>query len=80
MLLNANFVRFENEENKRERENYQKQAIIKLKMLSYISLVAENSNCILLRQYKQISLQIGEAINLISSWKKSDDARFKNFK
>ena len=63
-----------------EREEYQKEAIIKLKMLGYISMIAENANCILSRQYKQISLQIGEAINLIAAWKKSDDDRWRNRK
>ena len=68
LLLRANFVRLESEEKKKEREEYQKEAIIKLKMLGYISMIAENSKCILPRQYKQISLQTGEAINLIAAW------------
>lgn len=77
LLLRANFVRLESEEKKKEREEYQKEAIIKLKMLGYISMIAENANCILSRQYKQISLQIGEAINLIAAWKKSDGDRWR---
>lgn len=77
ILLRANFVRIDSEQHKQEREEYQKDAIIKLKMLGYISMVAENANCILMRQYKQISLQIGEAINLIAAWKKSDDDRWR---
>ena len=40
-------------------------------------MVAENSGCILKRQFKQISLQIGEAINLLAAWKKSDDDRWR---
>lgn len=78
LLLQANFVRIDSIENKKKREEYQKDAIIKLKMLGYISMVAENSNCILKRQFKQISLQIGEAINLVAAWKKSDDERWRN--
>lgn len=77
ILLQANFVRIDSEENKKKREEYQKDAIIKLKMLGYISMVAENSGCILKRQFKQISLQIGEAINLVAAWKKSDDERWR---
>ncbi len=77
ILLRANFVRIDSEQHKQEREEYQKDAIIKLKMLGYISMVAENANCIPMRQYKQISLQIGEAINLIAAWKKSDDDRWR---
>lgn len=78
LLLQANFIRIDSIENKKKREEFQKDAIIKLKMLGYISMVAENSNCILKRQFKQISLQIGEAINLVAAWKKSDDERWKN--
>lgn len=78
LLLRANFLRMDSDINKKERENYQKEAIIKLKMLGYISMVAENSGCILKRQFKQISIQIGETINLIVAWKKSDDERWKN--
>ena len=78
LLLQANFIRIDSENNKRKREEYQKDAIVKLKMLGYISMVAENSNCILKKQFKQISIQIGEAINLIALWKKSDDSRWNN--
>ena len=78
LLLQANFIRIDSIENKKKREEFQKDAIIKLKMLGYISMVAENSNCILKRQFKQISLQIGEAINLVAAWKKSDDERWRS--
>lgn len=77
-LLEANFIRVDCLDNKKKREEYQKNAIIKLKMLGYISMIAENSNCILSRQFKQISIQIGESINLIAAWKKSDDSRWNN--
>ena len=76
-LLKANFIRMDSIENKTEREELQKEAIIKLKVLGYISMVAENSGCILKKQYKQISLQLSEAINLTVAWKKSDDERWK---
>ena len=75
-LLQANFIRMDSETNKKRREEHQKEAIVKLKMLGYIAMLAENSGCILKKQYKQISIGIGEAINLISAWKKSDDKRF----
>lgn len=57
-------------ENKNKRAEFQKQAIIKL--LGYISMLAEISGCILKRQYKQISIQVAESINLITAWKKSE--------
>ena len=75
-LLEANFTRMDCLENKKKREYYQKEAIVKLKLLGYISMVAENSGCILLKQYKQISMQLAETINLIVAWKKSDDKRW----
>lgn len=76
-LLKANFIRMDSIEKKTEREELQKEAIIKLKVLGYISMVAENSGCILKKQHKQISLQLSEAINLTVAWKKSDDERWK---
>ena len=76
-LLEANFVRMDSATNKAKREHYQKEAIVKLKLLGYISMVAESSGCILTKQYKQISMQLAETINLIVAWKKSDDERWR---
>lgn len=70
-MLNANFIRPADAENRRLRAQYQTDALIKLKMLAYVAMVAQNAGCILLRQYKQISLQIGETVNLLSAWKKA---------
>jgi len=50
---------------------------VKLKLLGYISLVAFNSSCILKKQYKQISIHVAQAINLVIAWMKSDDKRWK---
>lgn len=79
-LLEANFVRMDSEQNKKKRQEFQKEAIIKLKLLGYMAMVAELSGCILKKQYKQISLQVAEVINLVISWKKSDDERWKRKK
>ena len=76
-MLNANFIRPADAENRRLRAQYQTDALIKLKMLAYVAMVAQNAGCILLRQYKQISLQIGETVNLLSAWKKSDEEKWK---
>lgn len=76
-LLEVNFIRMDSATNKSKRENYQKEAIIKLKLLGYIAMVAESSGCILTKQYKQISMQLAETINLIVAWKKSDDERWR---
>lgn len=63
--------------NREKREHKQKEAIVKLKLLGYIAMVAESSGCILQKQYKQISMQLAETINLIVAWKKSDDERWR---
>ena len=76
-LLEANFIRIDSLTNKTKWEELQKEAIVKLKLLGYVAMVAENSGCILNRQYKQISMQLAEAINLIVAWKKSDDERWR---
>lgn len=76
-LLGANFIRMDCADNKKRRETLQTDAIVKLKMLGYVALLAQNVGCILMRQYKQISLQIGETVNLASAWKKSDDEKWR---
>ena len=76
-LLEANFIRMDALEKKIKREELQKEAIVKLKLLGYVSMVAESNGCILKKQYKQISIQLSEAINLTVAWKKSDDERWK---
>ncbi len=59
-----------NPEHKAEREKHQMDALIQLKMVAYVAMLSENAKCILMRQYKQISIQVGEIINLIMAWKK----------
>lgn len=76
-MLSANFIFQNSAENKQRREKCQSDAIIKLKMLAYVAMVAEGAGCILPRQYKQISLQAGEAINLAAAWRKSDNERWR---
>ena len=76
-LLEANFTRMDAIEKKIKRAELQKEAIVKLKLLGYVSMVAESNGCILKKQYKQISIQLSEAINLTVAWKKSDDERWK---
>lgn len=77
LLLEANLIRMDSGTNKINREQLQKGAIVKLKLLGYVAMIAESSNCILKKQYRQISIQLAEAINLIAAWKKSDDERWR---
>lgn len=78
LLLKANFVKLDSQSNQLKREHYQTEAIIRLKLLGYVSMIAEFSGCILSKQYKQISMQLAETINLIVAWKKSDVQRYKD--
>jgi hypothetical protein len=76
-MFRANFIHQDCIENKTQREKYQTDAIIKLKMLGYIALLAENAGCLLTRQLKQISLQVGDAVNLAAAWRKSDNEKWR---
>ena len=49
-------------------------------MVAYVAMLSENAKCILMRQYKQISIQVSEIINLIMAWKKSDDKQWQTKK
>lgn len=75
-LLKANFIRLDSLSNKERREEYQTEAVIQLKLLGYMAMVSESVGCILPRQYKQISMQLAEVINLIVAWRKSDQERW----
>jgi hypothetical protein len=77
LVLKANFIKMNGEQKKVMREDCQQKAIVRLKMLGYVAMLALNVNCILPRQYKQICTQSAYAINLVAAWKKSDDARYK---
>ncbi len=79
-VITANFIIQDCEENRNRRERCQSDAIIKLKMLAYVAMIAETVGCILPRQYKQISLQAGEAVSLATAWRKSDKERWKEKK
>lgn len=74
----ANGINIRSEQEFEQRKAYQNNAIQKLKLLSYMGLLAENVGCILPKQYKQISFLIADSINLISSWKKSDSDRWRD--
>lgn len=66
-----------NEENYIKRSGYQKEALVKLKLLDYIALLAYEAKCILFRQYEQIAKQTTECIDLLNRWLKSDAKRFQ---
>lgn len=74
-LIEANSIRMDNVKNKERRRECQRKAFLKLKLLGYISFLALENQCILNKQYQQISLQISDCINLLVAWRKSDAER-----
>lgn len=75
-LIEANSLRLDNVKNKERRKECQHQAFLKLKMLGYMAFLSLESQCILQKQYEQISLQVADCINLLVAWRKSDADRF----
>lgn len=76
-ILRANAIRMDDASAAARRGALQADAIIKLKMLGYVALLAQNAGCILLRQYRQISIQLADVINLLAAWRKSDAEKWR---
>lgn len=78
-LYRANdiFVTRDNIAAQRERLELQRQALTDLKLLSYFSLLAFEQNCILSKQYEQISRQATECQSLLGAWISSDRKRLQ---
>ena len=76
-LIEANSLKMDSSKNIEKRKECQHNAFIKLKMLGYIAFLALENECILKKQYQQISLQVSDCINLLVAWRKSDFERRK---
>lgn len=74
-LIEANSIKMDSVKNKEKRRECQRIAFLKLKLLGYVSFLALENECILRKQYQQISLQISDCINLLVAWRKSDADR-----
>lgn len=74
-LIEANSLRMDSTKNKDKRKECQHTAYLKLKLLSYMAFLALENECILRKQYEQISLQVSDCINLLVAWRKSDADR-----
>lgn len=59
-----------------ERVHLQRDAMTNLKLLAYMAQVAMEQQCILLKQYEQITKQIHDCQNLLGAWMSSDKKRF----
>lgn len=59
------------------RTGLQRDALTELKLLSYMAQVAMEQQCILPKQYEQITRKIYYCQNLLGAWMKSDAKRFQ---
>lgn len=79
-LYRANTVYVNNSKDTRHMEQrifYQHKAYIDLKLLGYIALLSREQQCILPKQYEQISKLSTEINQLLISWVNSDKQRFQ---
>ncbi len=60
-----------------ERIHLQREAMTNLKLLSYMTQVAMEQQCILPKQYEQITRKVYDCQNLLGAWMKSDANRFQ---
>lgn len=60
-----------------KRQDLQYEALSKLRVIGYFSMIARDTNCLLPKQHEQIILRVGECIKLLQGWIKSDNQRFK---
>ncbi len=74
---NDTFVTRENVFAREKRLEFQRQAMTDLKLLAYFSLLAREQNCILPKQYEQISRLSTDCQNLLGAWMNSDRRRLQ---
>lgn len=74
---NDTFVTKGNAASRDKRLEFQHQAMTELKLLCYFSLLARKQNCILPKQYEQISRQATDCLNLLGAWINSDRKRLQ---
>lgn len=62
-------------EDYRKRLMYQQEAMVDIKMLGYMSVIAREQECILPKQQEQIALQLSECRKMLWAWMLSDKKR-----
>ena len=79
-LLRANdvFISKADTAAQRDRLALQRSAMTDLKLLAYMALLAMEQQCILPKQYEQISSQIADCQNLLGAWMNSDRRRLSS--
>ena len=74
---NDTFVTKDTPEEKEKRKEFQHQAMTSVRLLCYFSLLAMEQECILPKQYEQISKRGAECLRLIGAWISSDRKRLQ---
>lgn len=59
----------------KKRLNYQEEAMVNLKVLGYMAMIAREQECILPKQYEQIAIQVAECRRMLWAWMLSDKKR-----
>ena len=77
-LYTANeiFIQKGNREQAEKRQSYQQKAQTALHLLGYIAQLAMEQECILPKQYEQITRKVYDCRNLLGAWMISDRKRF----
>ena len=81
-LLSANEVRVLDVRNRvrsdrlEARRDYQQKTFTNIKLLSFIAQVSMEQQCILPKQYEQITKKLYDCQNLLGAWVKSDNKRY----
>ncbi len=58
-----------------KRLGYQQEAMVDIKVLGYMAMIAKEQECILPRQYEQIASQLYECKRMLGAWMISDKKR-----
>lgn len=58
-----------------KRESYQQEALTECKLLAYLAQLAMEQQCILPKQYEQITKKVYDVQNMLVAWIKSDKKR-----
>lgn len=77
IMANETFVSAGDVRSATERMAYQRKAMTTLKLLSYMSELAMKQQCILPKQYEQITKQVFDAENMLGAWMNSDKRRYQ---
>lgn len=76
-LYRANevFVKAGDREKATQRVDYQHQALTELKLLGYMAQLAMEQQCILPKQYEQVTKKVADCQNMLGAWLNSDRKR-----